>query len=166
MVKGSSLAGGDESSVVELDPEDDALLLRAWQLRVGALRAGSKKPLRLRHLVIDEVQDFSALEVQDAGDDLSEIVSWGDGSVFQQTFPHIKTFVRDNLLRGTCFRHISIWPHANLLSRPDLSPPGHGSVSYCETDLVWMCKKDTSGFGMFKYFADRTYFSEPPRRIQ
>ena len=56
--------GGDESALVELDPEDDALLLRAWQLRVGPLRAGARKPLRLRHLVIDEVQDFSALEVQ------------------------------------------------------------------------------------------------------
>ena len=109
---------------------------------------------------------LSALEVQDAGDDLSEIVSWGDGSVFQQTFSHIKEFVRDNLLKGICFRHISIWPHANLLSRPDLSPPGHGSVSYCETDLVWMCKDEISGFGMFKYFADRTYFSEPPGRMQ
>ena len=56
--------GGDESAIVELDPEDDALLLRAWQLRVGPLRSGVKKPLQLRHLVIDEVQDFSALEVQ------------------------------------------------------------------------------------------------------
>jgi DNA helicase-2/ATP-dependent DNA helicase PcrA len=48
----------------ELDPEDDALLLRAWQLRVGALRSGGKRPLRFRHIAIDEVQDFSPLEVQ------------------------------------------------------------------------------------------------------
>lgn len=47
-----------------LDAEDDALLLRAWQLRVGALRDRHRNPLRLRHLAIDEVQDFSPLEVR------------------------------------------------------------------------------------------------------
>ncbi len=55
---------GDSEVQAELDPEDDALLLRAWQLRVGSLRSNAKRPLRMRHLVIDEVQDFSPLEVQ------------------------------------------------------------------------------------------------------
>jgi DNA helicase-2/ATP-dependent DNA helicase PcrA len=48
----------------ELDPEDDTLLLRAWQLRVGSLRGRGRRPLRYRHVAIDEVQDFSPLEVQ------------------------------------------------------------------------------------------------------
>lgn len=56
--------GGDEEAQAELDPEDDALLLRAWQLRVGPLLAGGKKPIRMRHLVVDEVQDFSPTEIQ------------------------------------------------------------------------------------------------------
>jgi len=47
-----------------LDPEDDALLLRCWQLRVGPLRSRRQRSLRYAHLVIDEVQDFSALEVR------------------------------------------------------------------------------------------------------
>ncbi len=55
---------GDEEAQAELDPEDDALLLRAWQLRVGPLLGAGRKPIRMRHLVIDEVQDFSPLEVQ------------------------------------------------------------------------------------------------------
>jgi len=55
---------GDEEAQAELDPEDDALLLRAWQLRVGPLRGSGKRPLRLRHLVVDEVQDFSPMEIQ------------------------------------------------------------------------------------------------------
>lgn len=55
---------GDANVRAELDPEDDALLLRAWQIRVGPLRGSDRRPLRLRHVVIDEVQDFSALEVQ------------------------------------------------------------------------------------------------------
>jgi DNA helicase-2/ATP-dependent DNA helicase PcrA len=47
-----------------LEPEDDALLLRAWQLRVGPLRGRGGAPLRYRHLAIDEVQDFAPLEVR------------------------------------------------------------------------------------------------------
>jgi len=54
---------GDQRTQAELDPEDDALLLRAWQLRVGAISRGNK-PLRYRHIAIDEVQDFSPVEVQ------------------------------------------------------------------------------------------------------
>ncbi len=56
------LAGEDANA--ELDAEDDALLLRAWQLRVGPLRAKGRGALRFRHIVLDEVQDFSPIEVQ------------------------------------------------------------------------------------------------------
>jgi DNA helicase-2/ATP-dependent DNA helicase PcrA len=52
---------GDEGS---LEPEDDALLLRAWQLRVGPLQGKRERPLRYRHLAIDEVQDFAPVEVR------------------------------------------------------------------------------------------------------
>ncbi|MBN2801052.1 MAG: AAA family ATPase [Deltaproteobacteria bacterium] len=55
---------GDREVEAALDPEDDALLLRAWQLRVGALRARGRAPLRYRHIALDEVQDFSPLEVR------------------------------------------------------------------------------------------------------
>ena len=55
---------GDRESGAELDPEDDALLLRAWQLRDGALPAPGGGPLRYRHIAVDEVQDFSPLEVR------------------------------------------------------------------------------------------------------
>jgi DNA helicase-2/ATP-dependent DNA helicase PcrA len=47
-----------------LEPEDDALLLRAWQLRVGPLRGRASGSLRYRHVAIDEVQDFAPLEVR------------------------------------------------------------------------------------------------------
>ncbi len=55
---------GEEDSGAELEPEDDTLLLRAWQLRVGPLLGPTLRPLRQRHVAIDEVQDFSPLEVQ------------------------------------------------------------------------------------------------------
>ena len=54
---------GDRDTRAELDPEDDALLLRAWQLRGGQLGPRGR-PLRYRHVAIDEVQDFAPLEVQ------------------------------------------------------------------------------------------------------
>ncbi len=55
---------GEQVDMPELDREDDALLLRAWQLRVGPLRFQGKRPLRYKHVVIDEVQDFSPIEVR------------------------------------------------------------------------------------------------------
>ena len=59
-----AVLAGDREARAELDAEDDALLLRAWQLRVGPLRGNGRKPLRYRHVVLDEVQDFSPLEVR------------------------------------------------------------------------------------------------------
>lgn len=54
---------GDRNTDLRLDAEDDALLLRAYQLRVGPLcRRG--RPIRMAHLVLDEVQDFAPVEVQ------------------------------------------------------------------------------------------------------
>lgn len=55
---------GDTETRPALDAEDDALLLYAWQLRVGPLRAKGGRLLRLRHIAVDEVQDFSPLEVR------------------------------------------------------------------------------------------------------
>jgi len=59
-----SVLAGEIEPDAELDFEDDALLLRAWQLRVGPLRMAADRAHALRHLVIDEVQDFSPVEVQ------------------------------------------------------------------------------------------------------
>ena len=63
---------GDKEERAELDPEDDALLLRAWQLRMGSLPDRSGRPLRYRHVAVDAVQDFSPLEVQVLMDCLDE----------------------------------------------------------------------------------------------
>jgi len=69
----SAWLAGDRESGAELDPEDDALLLRAWQLRAGALpMTPGGAPLRYRHVAVDEVQDFSPLEVRVLMDQLDE----------------------------------------------------------------------------------------------
>jgi len=58
--------GDDDGPRLLLDAEDDPLLLRLYQLRVGPLPAKGRsgKPIRLAHLVVDEVQDLSPLEVR------------------------------------------------------------------------------------------------------
>jgi len=66
----------DDETTVELDPEDDALLLRAWQLRVGPIPApesrANLRPLRYRHVAIDEAQDWSPVELRVIADCLGE----------------------------------------------------------------------------------------------
>jgi len=61
-----ALFGGSRGDDMDaaLEPEDNALLLRAWQLRVGPLRYREERPLRYRHVAIDEVQDFAPVEVR------------------------------------------------------------------------------------------------------
>ena len=55
---------GNKKNKCTLSPEDDALLLRAWQGRIGALKTRRGRPLRYKHIALDEVQDFTPLEVQ------------------------------------------------------------------------------------------------------
>lgn len=53
----------DEDDRATLDREDDAILLRLYQLKKGWLRDGGRR-LEYDHMMVDEVQDFSALEVK------------------------------------------------------------------------------------------------------
>jgi DNA helicase-2/ATP-dependent DNA helicase PcrA len=54
----------DEDEIFALDPEDDALLLRIYQLQRGRFPgAKGAGPLAYEHLMIDEVQDFSPVEL-------------------------------------------------------------------------------------------------------
>ena len=52
----------DDGEGFAFDAEDDALLLRIYQLQRGPL-TGAKGPLAYEHLMVDEVQDFSPLEL-------------------------------------------------------------------------------------------------------
>jgi DNA helicase-2/ATP-dependent DNA helicase PcrA len=53
----------DRSAEPWLDEEDDAILLRAWQLRVGFLKQKGGSEIRYSHLALDEAQDFAAMEI-------------------------------------------------------------------------------------------------------
>lgn len=113
-------------------------------------------------ILFNQDEPLSIPEIQTLGEDLSPYTVWGPGTVFQRTFPHMRAFIQDNFLKGICFRHRSIWPRSDYISNPAFSPPGHGSVSYCETDLVWPESCRDSGFGMFLNFAPPSYFEQSP----
>ncbi len=54
----------EDDEVFALDPEDDALLLRIYQLQRGRFPAAKGgAPLAYEHLMVDEVQDFSPVEL-------------------------------------------------------------------------------------------------------
>ena len=65
--------GVSEDDVPSLDREDDPILLRLWQILRGPLRAddktgpkgssGAKTPLEYHHVMVDEAQDLSPLEL-------------------------------------------------------------------------------------------------------
>ena len=59
---GNDLNFADEKSL--LDEEDDSLLLILYQLLMGPLRRKNGKVLSYTHLMLDEAQDFGALEFQ------------------------------------------------------------------------------------------------------
>ncbi|HSJ95932.1 MAG TPA: 3'-5' exonuclease [Myxococcota bacterium] len=67
---------GDEEAIAEIDAEDDALLLRAWQLRVGPIPTGEPRPgaapLRYRHVAVDEAQDWATIELRVVADCLGK----------------------------------------------------------------------------------------------
>lgn len=54
---------GEKDAEPWLDDEDHAILLRAYQLRVGSFKAKGGGPLRYAHIAVDEVQDFSPMEI-------------------------------------------------------------------------------------------------------
>jgi len=92
---------GDAESPAALDAEDDALLLRAWQRRAGPLPERPGIPLGYRHVAVDEVQDFSLLELRVIRDCLSEAPSMTlAGDTQQQTAAHAGSSSWAELLGG------------------------------------------------------------------
>lgn len=113
-------------------------------------------------MFVDGGVPMSMSEIQAAGPAIGTMIEWGAGTEFQLTFPHIVEFAEQNLQKGVCFQHRSVWHRADLLTSPWMSPPGHGSLSYCETGLVWEQRDLDRGFGMFPAFGAPEWFDAPP----
>jgi hypothetical protein len=105
---------------------------------------------------------MSVKEIQEAGPDLTPLIEWGPGFEFQRRNPALAEWTESTYQTGLCFRHRSLWSRTDFLSHPELTPPGHGSTAYCETDLIWEERDLACGFGMFPYFGSAEYFEAPP----
>jgi hypothetical protein len=101
------------------------------------------------------------IQTADSGD-LAVLVVWGRGSEFQRRYPAIANFAERNYLRGVFVRHRSVWARTDFYSHPEMTPPAHGAMAYCETGLVWEQRDRERGFSMFPFFGDAAYFDAPP----
>jgi len=54
----------DDGLARRLDPCDEVLILRLWQLKHGGLTTEGGRPILYDHIVVDEAQDFSAIELK------------------------------------------------------------------------------------------------------
>lgn len=102
--------------------------------------------------------------IRNIGSDLKPYVRAGDGIELLLATKPGRQWFDDIFLQGVCFRNRSLWPRSDFLSRVDLTPPGHGTSSYSELDLVWEARSRDRGFGMFRSFADDAWFDAPPAK--
>jgi len=104
---------------------------------------------------------LSVTEIQEVDTSLDGLFDLGPGFEMQCRQRGIDR-LPSHFMDGALYTHRSIWPRADFLSHPESSPPGHGAIAYCETDLVWQRRDLENGYGMFSYFADPTYFDRSP----
>jgi transglutaminase-like putative cysteine protease len=90
--------------------------------------------------------------------DWNAFVRFGKGFEYQIQNPLIKKFM-EIYLNGRFAKLRSIWSRADFLSKPELTPPGHGSLAYCETDLIW---QDDESLAMFPFRVGEDYFVNQP----
>lgn len=102
-------------------------------------------------------------ELRAAGTEVGNLAVFGPGGTFQRRFPHMEAVIQADFFHdATWADHRSLWPRTDFLSHPELTPPGHGAIAYCETNLVWETQDLEAGYGMFPYFGDQAYFNAPP----
>lgn len=106
----------------------------------------------------DNGQPLSVAEMHKFGPNLSPYVVFGPGYTYQIRNPSIAEFMKI-YLNGRFMKLRGLWPRADFLSHPELTPPGHGSLAYCETYFVW---EPDENLRMFPYFGDPEYFSVGP----
>ncbi len=106
---------------------------------------------------------LSTREIRTATEPLADLVAWGPGHTYQARTASMRDWIANAYLTGACFRYGAVWPRTDFFSRPERTPPFHGATAYSELDLVWESPPaDTADFGMFRYFAPRAWFDEPP----
>lgn len=87
--------GIEEDERARLDPEDDALLLRAYQKIKMELKKSVKQPLVYEHLFVDEAQDLSPIDLALLLDCVKTMPQKGNGSDGQAILHRSATLAGD-----------------------------------------------------------------------
>lgn len=103
-------SGPNEDDVPAYDAEDDAILLRLHQLMRGPLAHQSKRPLSYDHLLIDEAQDFSPIELRVLLDTVKENSVTLAGDVAQKITENNDFSSWDEVLSAVGQDHIQVSP--------------------------------------------------------
>lgn len=111
--------GVSEDDVPTLDREDDAILLRLWQIVRGPLKSddkrrgpeGQRRPLQFDHVMVDEAQDLSPVElavlIATAGERQSVTLA---GDVAQQIVEHREFPSWTSVLDALRLGHVDVSP--------------------------------------------------------
>lgn len=112
----------------------------------------------------DENGPMSLVQLADrfrAGRSAASDIRQGGG--FTSQCPRLKGLLQSKLATGQAFAKTAVWRRNDVISDTTAAPPNHGSVIYCETDLVWYSlDKNGPVAEMFPYRASANYFDAPP----
>lgn len=89
------------------------------------------------------------------------------GPGFTSNCPRLNGLLNDKLATGEAFAAVAVWRRNDVVSDPAGAPPNHGSVVYCETDLVWYAPHDprAAQTEMFPHrVREPAYFDAPPTK--
>ena len=74
----------------------------------------------------------------------------------------VVTYFNRWVATGRSFRCAGVWTANQYISDPTVTPPNHGSIGYCETDIVWFNPPGMDLMPMFPYrTANCAYFERP-----
>ncbi len=100
--------------------------------------------------VVDPTGDFcfldekgiprSAVELFNSRRKIPRWIRLGPG--WKHNAPQLRKFIKTCVLNGSTYRNIAYWRRNDFFSHPDQTPPSHGSITYCEPDLVWVFGDD------------------------
>ena len=106
---------------------------------------------------------LSVKEIKQIGSGLANWARWGLGRKFQDHNPFIADWVDRVFDPGVCFNNRAIWQRTDFFSHPELTPPWHGSMAYCETGIIIEKDGESRDLGMFPWQMASQTFDLPPQ---
>jgi hypothetical protein len=105
---------------------------------------------------------LAVAELPGRGAELRDMAQFGSGWETQRT--RFQQIVENDYLSGAVYRLWGVWQRHNWVERPDLVPPAHGAVTYCETDIIWCADDEATSaeLAMFPHLLSSQKLSDEP----